>query len=144
MKRSPVEHSFSVRLVKYGVVGLVSMFAHLTSLFILTEASVLGPVSSSSIGFCISVAVSYYGNAKYTFQSTVPHIVAVPRFLVTSATGFATNAVVMYVGVHVLDLPYPAVQVVALLLIPISNFALHSVWTFRQSSDAPSLKDHIG
>ena len=46
---------------------------------------------------------------------------------------FALNTVVLWLGTEVLAAPFPLVQAVALVAIPVLNYTLNSRWTFRVS-----------
>ena len=119
------------RLLRYGVSGGASALTHFGVGLALAEGLQMWPVAASTIGFAASIAVSYALQHAWVFRSGAGHAVAGPRFLTVTAAAFALNTGVLWVGASVLHGPYPAVQAVALVLIPALNYTLNSRWTFR-------------
>lgn len=119
------------RLLRYAVSGGLSALTHLGTLTLLVETGSARPVLASTIGFALSIVVSYLLQKQWVFASATRHRTAAPKFLVATAVGFTLNAVVLTIGTEVLSLNYLLVQAVALVLIPISNYLINSFWTFR-------------
>jgi putative flippase GtrA len=119
------------RLLRYAVAGGASALTHLGLTALLVEAAGTRPVVASTIGFVASIAVSYLLQRRFVFHSQVPNRLAVPRFLTVTAVGFVLNASIVWVGTEVLHVHYAPVQLVALVAIPVSNYLLNSLWTFR-------------
>ena len=93
----------------------------------------LSAVTASSLGFAASVVVSYVLQHAWVFRAEAAHAVAGPRFLAVTAAAFTLNAAVLWVGADLLHAPYLGVQAVALVLIPVLNYALNSRWTFARA-----------
>lgn len=119
------------RLLRYAVAGGASALTHLGMTALLVEVAGLRPVFASTIGFVASIAVSFLLQRGWVFRSQVPNRLAVPRFLTVTAVGFALNASILWIGTEVLEVHYAPVQLVALVAIPVSNYLLNSLWTFR-------------
>jgi putative flippase GtrA len=119
------------RLLRYALAGGASAFTHLGVTALLVEVAGQRPVIASTIGFVASIAVSYLLQRRWVFHSQVPNRLAVPRFLTVTAVGFALNASILWIGTEVLEVHYAPVQLVALVAIPVSNYLLNSLWTFR-------------
>jgi putative flippase GtrA len=119
------------RLVRYGIAGGLSALTHLGTLALLVELAGMRPVIGSTIGFLLSIAVSYGLQRTWVFASRNRHRTLLPRFLTVTAAALLLNTVVLHVGTEVLEVHYAAVQVVAIVLIPLSNYLLNSLWTFR-------------
>jgi putative flippase GtrA len=119
------------RLFRYAVAGGLSAATHLGTLALLVELFAVRPVIASTIGFILSIAVSYLLQHRWVFASTIANRTALPRFLTVTAVGMALNASVVAIGTEVLAAHYGPVQLVALVLIPLSNYLLNSLWTFR-------------
>ncbi|BEL11780.1 GtrA family protein [Actinoplanes sichuanensis] len=120
----------AVRIVRYGVSGVLSALTHFT---VGLGASVLvgmPPVPASTIGFAASVAVSYLLQRAWVFRSGAAHTVTGPRFLTVTAAAFGLNTAILWAGTSLFGAPYPLVQAVAILLIPGLNYILNSRWTF--------------
>jgi putative flippase GtrA len=124
------------RLVAFGVVGVVGTASHYLVLILLVEVGSFDPVMATTLGFVAGAAVNYVLNHRYTFRSDKHHLDAGPKFfLVAIATGLL-NALLVYAGVHGLGLGYLPIQVIATLVVFLANFALNSIWTFRESGAA--------
>lgn len=119
------------RLLRYAVAGSASALTHLGVTALLVEAAAIRPVIASTIGFVASIVVSYVLQRRWVFHSQVSNRLAVPRFLTVTAIGFLLNATILWVGTEMLDVHYAPVQLVALVAIPVSNYLLNSLWTFR-------------
>ena len=117
------------RLVRYATSGGLSALTHFTVGFG-GVALGLPPVLALSAGFAASVVVSYLLQHAWVFGSAAGHGVAGPRFLTVTAAAFTLNAAVLWIGADLLGGPYPVVQGVALVLIPVLNYLLNSRWTF--------------
>ncbi|MEU8241707.1 GtrA family protein [Actinoplanes missouriensis] len=124
------------RLLRYGVSGGLSALTHFG--VGLAGTRLLPPVPASSAGFAASVVVSYVLQHSWVFRSGTGHRVAAPRFLAVTAAAFTLNAAVLWLGADVIGGPYPAVQAVALVLIPLLNYAINSRWTFTGVRPDPS------
>jgi putative flippase GtrA len=119
------------RLLRYAVAGGASALTHLGTTALLVEVAAVRPVVASTIGFVASIAVSYLLQRRWVFHSPVANRLALPRFLTVTAIGFLLNGSILWVGTEVLDVHYAPVQLVALVVIPVSNYVLNSLWTFR-------------
>jgi putative flippase GtrA len=119
------------RLFRYGVSGGASAATHFGVGLALAEGLHVRPVIASSIGFAASIVVSYVLQHAWVFRSTATHATAGTRFLAVTAAAFTLNTLVLWTGTELLHAPYPAVQAIALVAIPVLNYSLNSRWTFR-------------
>jgi putative flippase GtrA len=124
------------RLVRYGISGGASAATQFSVLLVLAEGLHVWPVAASTAGFVASIAVSYLLQRRWVFRSDTSHGVAGARFLAVTAVAFGLNTGIVWVGTEALHVAYPVVQVVALSVIPVVNYALNSRWTFRDRRTA--------
>jgi putative flippase GtrA len=122
------------RLLRYAISGGASAATHF-GLGLLLASSGVQPVVASTAGFVASILVSYGLQHAWVFRSETGHAVAGSRFLTVTAAAFALNTVVLWCGTEALHAPFPLVQAVALIAIPILNYTLNSRWTFRPATD---------
>ena len=122
------------RLLRYAVSGGASALTHFGAGLALAEGLHVRPVVASTAGFLASVVVSYVLQHFWVFRSTAGHAVAGSRFLTVTTAAFLLNTSVLWCGTEVLSLPFPLVQAVALVAIPVLNYSLNSRWTFRVPS----------
>ncbi|MEU4687837.1 GtrA family protein [Actinoplanes sp. NPDC023714] len=118
------------RLFRYGVSGGLSALTHFGAGLAGVRLLGLAPVVASGLGFAASVVVSYVLQRAWVFRSSRRHGVAGPRFLAVTGMAFSLNTAVLWVGSSVLHGPYVVVQAVAIVLIPLLNYAVNSRWTF--------------
>ena len=121
------------RLLRYAVSGGASALTHFGVGLALAEGLHVRPVAASTAGFVASIVVSYVLQRSWVFRSNAGHAVAGGKFLTVTAAAFTLNTVVLWLGTEVLAAPYPLVQAVALVAIPVLNYTLNSRWTFRVS-----------
>jgi putative flippase GtrA len=124
-------HAELGRLVRYGVSGGASALTHFGVGLLLTSGFGVRPLAASTAGFAASILVSYGLQHAWVFRSAAAHTVAAGRFLTVTAVALALNTVILWLGTEVAAAPYPAVQMIALVAIPVVNYALNSRWTFR-------------
>ncbi|MEV6595226.1 GtrA family protein [Actinoplanes sp. NPDC051346] len=122
------------RVLRYGVSGAASTFTHLGVALALHDGAGLWPVVASTAGFVASIVVSYTLQRNWVFRSAVGHGVGAARFLTVTAVAWTVNTVIVGTGTSVLGLPYPYVQAVAIVIIPVVNYALNSRWTFTAAT----------
>ena len=67
------------KFTKYATVGLFGALTHIGILVAFVELLNQNPVLSSTVGFIVALAVSYYLNHCWTFQSDRGHIYALPQ-----------------------------------------------------------------
>ncbi|MBG0562060.1 GtrA family protein [Actinoplanes aureus] len=118
------------RLARYAISGGLSALTHVGVGLAGTSLLHLPAVPASTLGFTASVAVSYLLQHAWVFHSGAGHAVAGPRFLTVTAAALGLNTAVLWIGADLLRGPYLVVQAVALVLIPVLNYALNSRWTF--------------
>lgn len=130
---SPSIDSTLRRLVAFGLVGILGTAAHYASLILLVEAAGIGAVAATTTGFTVGALVNYFLNHRYTFRSDKAHLEAGPKFLLIALVTGALNALLVQLGVGVLGIHYLPVQIASTLAVFLANFALNSLWTFRES-----------
>jgi len=113
-------------------VGAVATGAQYLVLVILVEAFHMDPVLSSAIGFITSSCLNYYLNYTYTYNSTLPHSKAVPKFFITVLAGLVINTGCMFIMVSKMHLYYIVAQIVATGITLLWNFSIHSLWSFKK------------
>lgn len=119
-------HPF-LRFAAWGAVGTGVQYATLT---LLVELFATGPAVASSLGFLLGAVTNYFLNYQFTFYSTQPHTVALPKFFVVAGVGFFLNGSIIVLLNHVFLLHYLAAQVCATGLVLVWNYTANRCWTF--------------
>ncbi|HMM87266.1 GtrA family protein [Azohydromonas sp.] len=124
------------KLFRFGLVGAAATPVHYLALIVLVEAFGVAAVVATVAGSALGAWVNYALNRRFTFRSTKQHRDAVPRFLAVAFGTGVLNAVLVYIGADLWGLHYLAVQIVATLVVFLTNFLLHAAWSFREGSAA--------
>jgi putative flippase GtrA len=119
------------RLPRFLVVGGVATAVQYAILVVLVEVVGVTATVASTVGFVASAALNYRVNYTYTFSSSVPHSIAVPRFLATACIGLILNSTVMFLLAEILSVQYIVSQIVATGIALGWNFFVHQAWSFN-------------
>jgi len=95
-----------------------------------------GSVLASGLGFTVGSLANYLFNRYYTFRSSMPHGVALLRFLVVIATGLGITLVFMHVLTTRWGVPYLPARVLTTGLVMFWHFAGNAFWSFAQPRKA--------
>lgn len=129
----------AARAVKYATVGVIGTFVHWGVLIVLVERFGTEPVLATSIGFGMTLALSFFLNLYWTF-SIRPGSAGVVRrgfrYVLVSLGGLLLNSGLMYVTVHVAQISYLIGQTASLFVVPAFNYVLNAAWTFRETNRA--------
>lgn len=128
----------SQRLVRsicaFGIVGVVATLTHAAVGLGLVNSGTMEPFNANIIAFSAAFLVSYFGHRRHTFQSSVRHSRALPRFFAAAVLGLVLNQVIVFVCVGKLNLGYGTALVVVVTLVPAVVFVLGRFWAFREVS----------
>lgn len=118
-----------LRFTVWGAIGTGVQYATLAAL---VEFAAADPVLASSLGFLLGAITNYYLNYEFTFYSTQPHTVALPKFIMIASAGFLLNGSIVALLSHVIPLYYLVAQFIATGLVTVWNYTANRSWTFRQ------------
>lgn len=121
-------HSF-LRFTAWGAIGTGVQYVTLT---VLVELFTADPAVASSLGFLLGAITNYYLNYQFTFYSTQPHAVALPKFLAIAGVGFLLNGSMVVLLSRVVPLYYLVAQLIATGLVTVWNYTANRSWTFRK------------
>lgn len=112
-----------------GVGGIATILMYLL-LIVLVEWLAVAPVPASVLAYILSAIFNYIANYRFTFDSTVPHQKALPRFMLIATAGLALNTLIMFLLTDILPVHYLLAQVVATGVVLIWNFVANRRWTY--------------
>lgn len=115
---------------KYGIVGLIGTCLHTGVMIICIEIFDINTFLSSSLGFILSLAVSFLLNTLWTFRTQINSRPLI-RYSAISIMGQMLNLFILFLFVTILSQNYITGHVVAIIIVPIFNFILNKVWAFR-------------
>lgn len=110
--------------------GASATLGHYLLLMTLVELFLWPATLSAFLGALGGAAIAYYGNWRYTFQSSRAHRVALPRFFLTAALGSVTNAAIVWGVIDQLELHYLLAQMLATITVVLITFHVNRKWTF--------------
>ena len=114
----------------YVAAGLAATGTHYVVMVLLVSQAQLPEVVASSIGFLAGACVKYPLNYWGVFASEQSHGVAIPRFIISLAIGFALNALVFALLLRALDVHYMVSQVLTTGMVLFVNYLLARYWIF--------------
>jgi putative flippase GtrA len=134
-----MQSSYSLaQLIKYGITGVLGTMLYVALLVVLVELFHIPPTLASFLSFSSTVATSYFLNSFWTFNTKDVSLVRFTKYTIVSLSGLVLTTLITYVGVEVLKIWYIYVQVIVVLVVPISNYLLNSQWVFsKPASESP-------
>lgn len=126
--------SFQIkRFIRFAVVGTVVAIVYL---FIFLSLRNLGfsPVFASSASFLIAVIIQYLGQTAWTFGHSVRKPLHAVRFAVMVALGAMLAAAITGAVAPALGLSDTIAGVAVVLILPIFNFTIMSLWVYCDRS----------
>lgn len=114
----------------YVAAGFAATGTHYVVMVLLVSQAQLPEVVASSIGFLAGALVKYPLNYWAVFASEQAHAVAIPRFILGLAIGFALNALVFALLLRALDVHYMVSQVLTTGTVLFVNYLLARYWIF--------------
>jgi putative flippase GtrA len=141
-KASIVSSLLERKFVRFLIVGGIATLIQYIVLIWTVERWHWNAVLASSAGYILSTMVNYLLNYYFTFRSGRRHGVAVARFGIVAAAGFALNALLMELLAVRLHVPYVLSQLLATGGTLIWNYWANSKWSFGgqgvpRGGDAP-------
>ena len=125
------------RILFYVAAGFAATGTHFGVMIALVSWANVPEVAASSLGFLAGACVKYPLNYWAVFASRQRHRVAMPRFVLALAVGFALNALVLALLLRALDVHYMVSQVLTTGIVLVVNYLLARYWIFlaRDGSD---------
>jgi putative flippase GtrA len=120
------------QLVRFGIIGLIALGVHLSSVMILVNLLGIVPLIANIIGFLIAFQISYWGHYKWTFEANhVSHKTAFVRLFTMASCNFILNES-LYAGLlYKTKLPYDLALFIVLVFISALTFIISKFWVFR-------------
>lgn len=120
------------RFLGYCLSGFAATGAHYLTMVLLVWRWEGHEIIASCVGFAVGACVKYPLNYWVNFASRQRHAVALPRFAVGLALGFALNAIVLAVLLQSLPrVHYMVSQALTTGVVLFANYAIARLWIFR-------------
>ena len=114
----------------YALAGFAATGAHYLTMILFVWRYEGHEIIASCVGFIVGACVKYPLNYWWIFRSRQRHFVALPRFFVGLALGFALNAIILAVLLQTLDVHYMVSQVLTTGAVLLVNYLLARYWIF--------------
>ena len=114
----------------FVAVGFIATGVHYALLIALVEMAGLSAVTAALVGYGSGGVVSYSLNRQHVFHSSVPHQLAVSRFVLVAGVGFGLTYVFMSLLIRGAGVPYIPAQITTTGIVLFWNFLAHKIWTF--------------
>ncbi|MGB8843266.1 MAG: GtrA family protein [Aliidongia sp.] len=131
-----ISRAFSLKLGRFGVVGLVSTLIYAVIAAIGNNWTALPAEAVNSIAISISGLWSYIGHYRFTFRSDAAHGSSLARFFVLFALGYAVSSGIVLVSDR-LGWQRNLATAIIVIIIPVINFVAMQLWVFAQSHAGP-------
>lgn len=119
------------QLVKFAGVGALATLLHVTVALLLSALVGLPAQAANLCGFISAVALSYFGQGRFTFEQDLKHSFHGPRFLATALTGLVVSSTVTEVVVVWYGAPFVVAMALVAVAVPVTTYLLCKFWVFR-------------
>jgi putative flippase GtrA len=125
-----------VRGFRFGITGLVNTGIHalvavlcLEGFFLGVPWLVAGPVVANGVAFVVATVFSYVVNTVWSFSTSINRK-NFQRFVVVAVIGLVAAMGLARLA-ELIGLPPLGGVVLVVCVMPLVNFGLHSLWTYR-------------
>lgn len=125
-------------LIRYGITGVTIALIYMGLFAAFKQTTSLQSGTAASLSLVISIAVQYFMHAGFTFKRSWKDATQARRFLITAGLGIALSQIVLNHAGPALGWPDLFSAASIMVLIPILNYVLYSLWVFATRSVARS------
>ena len=121
------------KLIRYLISGGTAALVNFTTLFVLVQFIDIHYLSASILAFVVSIAISFAMQKFWTFRDNIVHDIHTQftRYLVVILFSLLLNTVLVYLLVEKVHVWYLLAQVIATVIIAITNFFCYKHFVFR-------------
>lgn len=125
------------RVGRFGIVGAANgvFYAGVTAL--LVNGFGIAPVVASVAGYLASVPIGFIGHRRFSFHSRGHWTGEAVRFFAVQAMNVSVTVFAMHSAIAWLGASYVWGMVLAIVLVPLCNFACLNFWVFRSTVRQP-------
>ena len=121
-----------LKLIRYGVVGLLTNLAGY-AIYLLLTWSWLEPKVAVTVLYPVGVIAGYFGHARYSFAYQGRMASGMARYLAAHAIGYGANIALLHVFTDRMGFPHQAVQAVAIFAVAGLLFLLFRFMVFARA-----------
>lgn len=127
-----VRHIMSLRLVRFGIVGLCATMAYYLLGLLFVPVFGLPVLAGNSLAYALSFIISYLGQACWTFGANGSHWSQLPRFAATQGVGLLLNSGIVEICTRI-GLSYELAMIPAIVLVPVMVYIICRLWVFHSA-----------
>ena len=121
-----------MQLARFALVGTTVALVYVAGYLLLLEVGINQPLANA-LAYLIAILAQYLGQAAYTFDKPINDRTQIGRFIVMTGLGFLTAAAITGQIVPFLNASNWAAAVAVILISPIHNYAIMTLWVFSKS-----------
>lgn len=118
-----------MRFLVTGIAATATYFV--ATLLLMASPTRFEPVVASAVASAISIAVSYAGHHRYTFERRGHHGFYLPRFIAVTVALFLLSTLGMYVFTVAIPTDPIFVAIVITATYPVASYVLNLMWVFK-------------
>lgn len=117
------------QISRFAIVGAVATLVHVFVALAVSSHFAFAPLVANLAGFCVAVAVSFWGHLRVTFRVAEPQRQHLYRFVVLSLASLAASSLITVVIIYLGGSMIVAMCLVTLIVPGVSFFAAR-LWAF--------------
>ena len=118
------------KVVRFGVVGVLSCVIYVAVAGMLVHLDLCGPTMAGIIGYVAAIPANFIGNRRFSFRSETSLASDLPRYLLLHTANSLLAAATMALTIDGLRLHYRAGLVATVVVIPVTSFIAMNLWVF--------------
>ncbi len=125
-----VESYFKLKIVKYGIVGIVSTGIHITAAFLFVYFIKQSLFMSNIFGFSWAYLISYVCQSKFVFERSLSTTRAIKYLLIqilALLSSIGLSSMVNHTNIYLK-------VVLVVFIMPVITFFIHKTWTFAEAT----------
>lgn len=119
-----------LQIARFGVTGVLATGVHYCVLWFFSNYHDVTPWTSSGLGFCAAVGVTWVGQRYWVFPSKKIHLFTIMKFCSVAFFGLSGNVVIMFIFTDIWQKSAEAGFAAGVILIPAMSFLLSKIWVF--------------
>ena len=121
-----------MQLARFALVGTTVALVYVAGYLLLLEVGINQPLANA-LAYLIAILAQYLGQAAYTFDKPINDRTQIGRFVVMTGLGFLTSAAITGQIGPFLNASNWAAAVAVILILPIQNYIIMTLWVFSKS-----------
>ena len=121
-----------MQLARFALVGTTVALVYVAGYLLLLEVGINQPLANA-LAYLIAISAQYLGQAAYTFGKPINDSAQIGRFVVMTGLGFLTSAAITGQIGPFLNASNWAAAVAVILILPIQNYVIMTLWVFSKS-----------